>query len=66
MHMPGHKGKDMLGFEKYDITEVDGADALYHASGIIKESEENDYGKDSKMERNGFGCYACREPAVGL
>ena len=41
MHMPGHKGKDMLGFEKYDITEVDGADALYHASGIIKESEEN-------------------------
>ena len=41
VHMPGHKGKSLLGFEKYDITEVEGADALYHASGIIKESEEN-------------------------
>ena len=41
VHMPGHKGKDILGFEKYDITEVDGADALYHADSIIKESEEN-------------------------
>ena len=27
--------------EKYDITEIDGADVLYKASGIIKESEEN-------------------------
>ena len=37
LHMPGHKGKDY----PYDITEIDGADALYTASGIIKESEEN-------------------------
>ena len=40
-HMPGHKGKSQLGFEKYDITEIAGADSLYHADGIIKESEEN-------------------------
>lgn len=41
LHMPGHKGKGPLGFEKMDITEVFGADALYQASGIIKESEDN-------------------------
>ena len=41
LHMPGHKGKDMLGFEQLDITEIDGADSLYEASGIIKESENN-------------------------
>ena len=35
-HMPGHKGKSVLGVEKYDITEVDGADVLYSASSIIK------------------------------
>ena len=41
LHMPGHKGNDFLGFEKYDITEIDGADVLYNANGIIRESEEN-------------------------
>ena len=41
VHMPGHKGKDLLGFEKYDITEFFGADSLYDANGIIKESEDN-------------------------
>ncbi len=40
-HMPGHKGKSFLGIEKYDITEVDGADVLGTASGIIAESEKN-------------------------
>lgn len=39
--MPGHKGAGLLGVEKYDITEIDGADSLYEASGIIAESEEN-------------------------
>ncbi|MBE6537028.1 MAG: aminotransferase class V-fold PLP-dependent enzyme [Ruminococcaceae bacterium] len=38
MHMPGHKGSGNA--EKYDITEISGADSLYEASGIIKESEE--------------------------
>ena len=40
-HMPGHKGKERLGCEEYDITEVKGADALYEAEGIIAESEEH-------------------------
>ena len=39
-HMPGHKGKGMLGVEHLDITEIAGADSLYEAGGIIKESEE--------------------------
>ena len=38
-HMPGHKGKGSI--EKYDITEIDGADVLYSADGIINESENN-------------------------
>jgi len=37
-HMPGHKGKGE--FERYDITEIKGADSLYEAGGIIRESEE--------------------------
>ena len=40
-HMPGHKGKDILGMEKWDITEVQGADSLYEAKGIIAASEKN-------------------------
>ena len=39
-HMPGHKGKPLLGAEPWDITEIDGADVLYSASGIIEESED--------------------------
>ncbi|MBO5845399.1 MAG: PLP-dependent transferase [Clostridia bacterium] len=38
-HMPGHKGKGPLGCERLDITEIDGADVLSHAEGIIAESE---------------------------
>ncbi|MCI8651911.1 MAG: aminotransferase class V-fold PLP-dependent enzyme [Oscillospiraceae bacterium] len=41
LHMPGHKGRPVLGPEALDITEVEGADVLYHARGIIRESEEN-------------------------
>ncbi len=41
LHMPGHKGAILLGFEGYDITEVAGADSLYEADGIIRESEQN-------------------------
>ena len=41
MHMPGHKGFGTLGIEELDITEISGADSLYEADGIIKESEEN-------------------------
>lgn len=41
MHMPGHKGTPRLGPEPIDITEIAGADELYHARGIIRESEKN-------------------------
>ena len=41
LHMPGHKGKPRLGCEPLDITEIDGADVLYTAGGIIAESEKN-------------------------
>ena len=41
LHMPGHKGKSFLGCELWDITEVNGADSLYEADGIIAESEAN-------------------------
>lgn len=41
LHMPGHKGSPLLGPEPYDITEIGGADSLYEASGIIRESEHN-------------------------
>ena len=40
-HMPGHKGTGPLGCEALDITEVQGADALYEAEGIIAQSEAN-------------------------
>ena len=39
-HMPGHKGVGGL-CAPLDITEVSGADVLYHADGIIAESEAN-------------------------
>ncbi|HHX57126.1 MAG TPA: aminotransferase class I/II-fold pyridoxal phosphate-dependent enzyme [Clostridiales bacterium] len=45
MHMPGHKGRagDNILSRVYslDITEIDGADSLFEADGIIAESEQN-------------------------
>ena len=41
LHMPGHKGRSFLGAEPWDLTEIAGADELYHARGIIRKSEEN-------------------------
>ena len=41
LHMPGHKGKGPLGIEVLDITEIGGADVLYHSEGILKQSQEN-------------------------
>lgn len=40
LHMPGHKG---LGADlnKFDLTEIDGADSLYHSDGIIEKSRLN-------------------------
>ena len=41
MHMPGHKGAAHFGMEQLDITEIQGADSLYEAEGIIAKSEAN-------------------------
>ncbi|MBR5536372.1 MAG: amino acid decarboxylase [Clostridia bacterium] len=41
LHMPGHKGVSLTGFEPLDLTEIDGADSLFEADGILRESEEN-------------------------
>lgn len=38
-HMPGHKGRPFVGCEELDITEVEGADVLSQARGIIAQSE---------------------------
>ena len=40
-HMPGHKGRQLIGIEQLDITEIGGADSLYEADDIIRFSEEN-------------------------
>ena len=39
--MPAHKGKSVLGVEDKDITEINGADSLFEANGIIAQSESN-------------------------
>lgn len=41
LHMPGHKGTGPLGCECFDITEINDADSLYDARGIIADSEKN-------------------------
>ena len=41
LHVPGHKGDCLLGVENLDLTELDGADNLYLADGIIGKSEKN-------------------------
>ena len=41
LHMPGHKGRELIGIERFDITEIQGADSLYEAEGIILKSEAN-------------------------
>lgn len=41
-HMPGHKRKDLLFKNPYqiDITEIDGFDSLHHADGILKDAQD--------------------------
>ena len=41
LHVPGHKGKGFLGVEKFDITEIDGADDLQSPESIIAQSQDN-------------------------
>ncbi len=40
-HMPGHKGRGSAPAAALDITEIAGADSLFEADGIIRESECN-------------------------
>lgn len=60
--MPGHKGNGPLGFEKLDITEFDGADSLFSANGIIKESEEN----ARKLFNTGATLYSCEGSSLSI
>ena len=60
-HMPGHKGREYLGFEKYDITEITGADSLFEASGIIKESENN-----ASMLFDDYTFYSCEGSSLSI
>ncbi len=62
LHMPGHKGVAHLGFEKYDITEIDGADSLYKASGIIEESEKN----ATLLFESGKTLYSCEGSSLSV
>ena len=60
LHMPGHKGTPLLGMEQLDITEIDGADSLYEATGIICQSEKNAsalFGADTFYSTE--GCSQC-------
>ncbi len=62
LHMPGHKGVSFLGFEEFDITEIDGADALYQANGIIEESEKN----ATEIFGSGKTVYSCEGSSLSV
>ena len=55
LHMPGHKGRNFIGCELYDITEISGADELYAPDNIIQESECN----ASALYGSGYTAYSC-------
>jgi arginine/lysine/ornithine decarboxylase len=61
LHMPGHKGKALLGFEQLDITEISGADSLFEANGIIKESENN-----ASEIFNAYTFYSCEGSSLSI
>ncbi len=61
-HMPGHKGKGHLGCECYDITEIHGADVLYHSEGIIRESENN----ASRLFSTARTLYSCEGSSLSI
>ena len=61
-HMPGHKGRAVLGIESLDITEISGADVLYSPSGIILESERN----ASSLFKSGVTHYSTEGSTLGI
>ena len=60
-HMPGHKGRGE-GPERWDITEMTGADSLYEADGIILESEEN----AARLFGSGLTCYSAEGSSLSI
>lgn len=62
LHMPGHKGVGNMGVEALDITEVDGADVLYSASGIIEESQNN----ASELFSTKMTLYSCEGSSLSI
>jgi len=62
LHMPGHKGSGPLGCEHLDITEIDGADVLSAASGIIAESEQN----ASAIFKSGYTLYSAEGSTLAI
>ena len=60
-HMPGHKGQGD-GPERWDITEIPGADSLYEADGIILESEEN----ASRLFGSGITAYSAEGSSLSI
>ena len=60
-HMPGHKGRG-AGPERWDITEMTGADSLYEADGIILESEEN----AGRLFGSGLTCYSAEGSSLSI
>jgi len=57
LHMPGHKGRlqgALAEAAAYDITEVKGADSLFEADGVIRESEET----AAELYGSGLTCYS--------
>lgn len=59
-HMPGHKGKPLSGFPAlsavlpYDITEIDGADSLFEAEGILLAAEQ----ETASLYKSGSCCWS--------
>lgn len=59
-HMPGHKGKSIMPFPEmsaimpYDITEIEGADSLFEASGILLHAEK----ETAALYGSGAVCYS--------
>ncbi len=57
LHMPGHKGRlrgPLAQAAPFDITEIEGADSLFEAEGVLRESEEN----AAALYGSGLTCYS--------
>lgn len=62
LHMPGHKGAYFLGVEHMDITEIEGADVLYDAKGIIAQSQQY----AAELFGSGATYYSCEGSSLAI